>query len=289
LAGVGLGAGKTGDSEYLLFVPKCAIDEFAKTCLDQWDALQPKPESAGKAAKKSDLELPRELKSALEGLFHAGRAADLALFGRMIADRPGDNVVAASQVAHALSTHRVDLEFDFYTAVDDLQSEGETGAGMMGTVEYNAACFYRYSNLDLAQLLRNLDGNAVLAGNAVEAFLRASIEAIPTGKQNSMAAQNPPSLVLAVVRDKGFWSLANAFLKPVRAGDSEDLMAASIGALGIYWKRLTEMYGEPKGGWLGAATLHPEAVRELGTDVSVCPVEALLGETVQRCTNAFTA
>jgi CRISPR system Cascade subunit CasC len=113
LAAVGLGAGKNGDSEYLLFVPKSAIDEFARTCLDQWDALQSKPANGGKTGKKADPEMPREVTAALERLFAAGRAADLALFGRMIADRPGDNVVAASQVAHALSTHRVDLDSIF--------------------------------------------------------------------------------------------------------------------------------------------------------------------------------
>ena len=98
------------------------------------------------------------MKTSLEGIFRAGQTADLALFGRMIADRPQDNVVAATQVAHALSTHKVDLEFDFYTAVDDLQPEGETGAGMMGTVEYNAACFSATPISTSRQLRKNLDG-----------------------------------------------------------------------------------------------------------------------------------
>ena len=79
---------------------------------------------------------------------NGGKAADLALFGRMLADLPGKNVDAACQVAHAISTHKVGVEFDFYTAVDDLQPEAETGAGMMGTVEFNSACFYRYANID---------------------------------------------------------------------------------------------------------------------------------------------
>jgi CRISPR system Cascade subunit CasC len=288
LAAVGLGAGKSGDSEYLLFVPKSALDQFAKTCLEHWEALQPKPGSGGKkAAKNTDVELPKEVKTSLDGLFLAGQAADLALFGRMIADRPNDNVVAATQVAHALSTHRVDLEFDFYTAVDDLQPEGETGAGMMGTVEYNAACFYRYANIDLGQLRKNLDGNPALASEAVEAFLKASIEAVPTGKQNSMAAQNPPSLVFVVLRDSGLWSLANAFLKPVRATRGDDLMAASIAALGDYWDKLTAMYGEPDGAWLGVATLHPDSLGDFGGNVSVQTATALVQAVVQRCSNAL--
>jgi CRISPR system Cascade subunit CasC len=290
LSAVGLGAGKSGDSEYLLFVPKSALDQFAAACLAHADALQPKAENSGKKAlKKGETELPKELKQQLEQLFRCGNAADLALFGRMIADRPNDNVIAACQVAHALSTHKVDLEFDFYTAVDDLQPEGETGAGMMGTIEYNAACFYRYANLDLGQLKKNLDGNGALARDAVEAFIKASITAIPTGKQNGMAAQNPPSFVLAVVRDSGFWSLANAFLKPVRATNGEDLMTASILALADYWGRLTAMYGPPEGSWLGIATMHPESLGQLAAPAGVVPFPALADDAVEHCARALEA
>jgi CRISPR system Cascade subunit CasC len=157
--------------------------------------------------------MPEEIKKELNRLLNGGMAVDLALFGRMLADLPNKNIDAACQVAHALSTNKVSMEFDFFTAVDDLSPEEETGAGMMGTVEFNSACFYRYANIDLKQLTGNLAGDSELAQKAVEAFLRAAVATIPTGKQNSMAAQNPPSLVFAVVRDKGLWSLANAFVK----------------------------------------------------------------------------
>src|SRR5690606_30773078 len=149
-----------------------------------------------------------------------GRAVDLALFGRMLADLPDRNVDAACQVAHAISTHRVSAEFDYYTAVDDLKPDDTSGADMIGTVEFNSACYYRYANIDLRQLVKNLKGeaeevDAELAEAAVRAFLIASRDAIPTGKQNSFAARNAPSFFLAVVRDRGAWSLANAFVAPV--------------------------------------------------------------------------
>jgi CRISPR system Cascade subunit CasC len=284
LAAIGLGASKSGDSEYLLFVPRTVLDRFAKTCLDHWDALQ--PGNGKKASKKGEAEIPKEVKESLEDLFHAGEAADLALFGRMIADRPKDSVVAAAQVAHALSTHKADLEFDFYTAVDDLQDKGDAGAGMMGTVEYNAACFYRYANIDLGQLLNNLEGDTALASAAIEAFLKASIEAVPSGKQNSMAAQNPPSLVVVVVRNSGFWSLANAFLRPVRASVNDDLMSASIKSLGDYWKKLTTMYGDPTGAWLGVATLHPDALNGSFGETKPAPVMDLVKAA---CAKVFPA
>ena len=157
---------------------------------------------------------------------------------------------------------------------------------MMGTVEYNAACFYRYANIDLGQLFKNLDRDAPLASEAIEAFLKASVEAVPTGKQNSMAAQNPPSLVFVVLRESGFWSLANAFLKPVRATGGDDLMTSSIGALASYWDKLTAMYGEPDGRWLGVATTHPDSLGSLsGQDKKTVP--ALIQAAVEHCSKAL--
>lgn len=143
------------------------------------------------------------------------------------------------------------MEFDFYTAVDDLKPEDTAGADMLGTVEFNSACFYRYANVDLEQLKSNL-GSQDLARETVEAFVRASVAAIPTGKQNSMAAQNPPSLVFAVARSRGLWSLANAFLSPVQPDRGGDLMQNSIRRLDSYWGRLSRMYGDGgvTGQWL---------------------------------------
>jgi CRISPR system Cascade subunit CasC len=152
---------------------------------------------------------------------------------------------AACQVAHALSTHRANMEFDFYTAVDDLQSREETGAGMMGVVGFNAATFYRYARIDFDQLVQNLGGDLDLARKTVEGFLRAAAHAVPTGKQNSFAAQNPPSFLMAVTRDDGLsWSMSNAFEKPVYAHGEQSLLEASVQALDGYWQHLTEFYGE---------------------------------------------
>ena len=66
---------------------------------------------------------------------------------------------------------------------------------------------------------------------------------MPTGKQNSFAAQNPPSLALAVVRSDGMaWSLANAFETPVKPDRDGGYIAPSVQALDIYWGRLTQVY-----------------------------------------------
>ncbi len=171
-------------------------------------------------------------------------APDIALYGRMLADDPKTNIDAASQVAHALSTHRMNMEIDFFTAVDDLQPAEETGAAMIGVTGFNSACFYRYARIDWKQLVKNLDGDGELARRTVAAFFTAALRAIPTGKQNSFAAQNPPSFALAVTRTDGAsWNLVNAFEKPVRPDREGGYVAPSVSALDAYWERLGRYYG----------------------------------------------
>ncbi|MBX5446266.1 type I-E CRISPR-associated protein Cas7/Cse4/CasC [Sphaerobacter sp.] len=278
---------KEGDTEkktqYLLFLGQREINALADVCLAHWDTLvdvAPNADAASerdakKAKKANKAALPKQVQLALLDALD-GRSADVALFGRMLADLPEKNIDAASQVAHAISTHRVATEFDFYTAVDDLKPDDTAGADMLGTVEFNSACFYRYSNIDVDQLVDNLGGDVDLARTTVEAFLWASIHAIPTGKQNSMAAQNPPSFVMAVVRDRGLWSLANAFVNPVAPAHDGDLIERSVDALEAYWSNLVRVYGgELRGTW--CVNVNP---RELG------PLEELRVETFEELVDA---
>ncbi len=259
LSGVKLTVKENSKTQYLLFLGKAEIERIVELCQEHYDVLKasgtPTPTAeaqmgkrgSAKDAKKAAKDaVPKELQKAFEGALNGGKAVDLALFGRMLADLPHKNVDAAAQVAHAISTNKTGTEFDFYTAVDDLRPEDTEGADMLGTIEFNSACFYRYANVDFTQLLAkpNLDGDEELARDAVEAFVRAAVLAVPTGKQNSMAAQNPPSFVLAVARKSGLWSLANAFVKPVRPDSKGDLVENSIKELGGYWGQLTRMYGD---------------------------------------------
>jgi CRISPR system Cascade subunit CasC len=222
-------------TEYLLFLGEKEIRAVVDIILSNWEQL---------AAKSPDKKQGEAVGKAVLEALNGGKAVDLALFGRMLADLPGKNVYAACQVAHAISTHKVGVEFDFYTAVDDLQPDAETGAGMMGTIEFNSACFYRYANIDCAQLKKNLGDDKALAQKSVEAFIRASVHAIPTGKQSSFAAQNPPSFVFAVARKSGAWSLTNAFAKPVWVGENGDLIEESTVKLVDYWAKLAKAYGD---------------------------------------------
>ncbi len=259
------GVDDEGQTEYLLFVSRQGLDRLAALCDEHWDTLvkispaKQDEEDEGARSRKSRKKkaadaVPKEVREALGDFLTVGKAADLAMFGRMLADIPERNVDAACQVAHAISTNRVAMEMDFYTAVDDLKTtEEDAGAGMMGVVGYNSSCFYRYAVVDLDQLQANMEGDAELARKAVEAFLRASVQAIPTGKQNTFAAHNPPDFVLAFARTAGQpLSLANAFVEPARPRPGADLVADSVNRLAGYWSEINGVFG--RDGELAAAT-----------------------------------
>jgi CRISPR system Cascade subunit CasC len=179
-------------------------------------------------------------------------AADIALFGRMVATDHSLTVEGAAMFSHALSTHRADNDIDFYTAVDDLQSENPTveeedraGSGMMGTLEFTSAVYYRYVGLNLGLLLDDSHLGALSAEDrqrVVGAFFRASIIAVPGARKNSMNAHTLPGYVLGLVKDKGQpLQLINAFENPVRPKNG--LMEASIAALNTHHEQLKKTWG----------------------------------------------
>lgn len=166
------------------------------------------------------------------------RAADIALFGRMLADNPAFNVEAAAQVAHAFTTHRVSVEDDYYTAVDDLKAanrDADRGAGFIGVQEYGAGVFYLYLCLDASMLRRNLPGDAGLAAKTAETLIEAACTVSPKGKQNSYASRAYASFALAEMGNRTPRTLAAAFLQPVGVGD----MKNNYGSISI--RRLQEL------------------------------------------------
>ncbi len=241
------------DSSVLLYLSASETRAAVQQLLTNWEEILADLKDGKSPA------IDRLTKEMFRALRNRTSAPDIALFGRMLAENPELNIDAACQVAHAISTHRVNMEMDFYTAVDDLLSDEETGAAMMGVIPFNSACFYRYARIEWEQLVQNLGGDAALARRAVEGFLRAAVLAVPTGKQNSFAAQNPPDMVLGVARTDGHaWSLANAFEKPVRPEREGGLVSASIAALDAYWGRLVKTYGG-EGAFPAALVLDEEA------------------------------
>ncbi|MBP2479696.1 CRISPR system Cascade subunit CasC [Crossiella equi] len=237
--GFGVDSAK-GLTEYLLFVSTETIDRLAELCTQNWDSLSAFA-SAKSGAKQAKAKLDKAAQAEVKRVLDASRATDIALFGRMIADNKDLNVDAASQVAHAISTHVAVTEFDYFTAVDDFLPTEESGADMIGTVDFNSACYYRYANINLEQLARNLDNDRDLVRRAAKAWLYAFINAVPGGKQNSTAARTMPDTLLGVARPHGAWNLSNAFLNPVSA---DDLMAESTTRLIDHFTKLRSFYGK---------------------------------------------
>ncbi len=250
LAAMELTVKDDGKSEYLLFLGQREISGIANIINEKWGSIVAakaapvEGKKPGKAKKQAAQNADPELKKALDKVFNGGKAVDVALFGRMLADMPEKNQNAACQVAHAISTHSVEREFDFYTAVDDLKPEDTAGADMMGTVEFNSACFYRYAVVDWEKLVANLQGDTELAGKGLRAFLEGFVVAEPTGKQNTFAAHNPPEFIaVSVRRNTAPRNLANAFETAVFTKKGESLTRKSAEELAKRAKALQSAFG----------------------------------------------
>lgn len=240
-----------GKTEYLLFLGMNEVDGFAQLVNDHWDELESAPSTSGekKSKKEAKAGAPAEVVKKAKALLDGGKAVDVALFGRMLADLPEANQYAACQVAHAISTHRVEREFDYFTAVDDEGTADESGAGMIGQIEFNSATFYRYAVIDAAKLISNLQNDAMLALTGLEAFTKAMARAIPTGKQNTFAAHNVPAFVGVVLRQTAPINLANAFEKPVWPDAKQPLSTLSVKALAEYDDKASTIYGDERDAW----------------------------------------
>ncbi|MCL1136448.1 type I-E CRISPR-associated protein Cas7/Cse4/CasC [Shewanella hafniensis] len=143
-----------------------------------------------------------------------GNTADIALSGRMATSGLMSTIDGAMSIAHAITTHTVDSDIDWFTAVDDLQP---LGSGHLDTQEFSAGVFYRYASLNLAQLQENLGGVDRSKALEVAAHLAHLLATeTPNAKQRTFAAFNPADLVMVNFSDVPI-SLANAFEAPVRA------------------------------------------------------------------------
>ncbi len=180
-------------------------------------------------------------------------AADIALFGRMVANDPSLKVDGASMFAHILSTHKADNEIDFFAAVDDLNKD-ESGAGITSTLEFNSATYYRFAALNLEELAKdNHLGDIVKDGKlersietrkqVVKIFLKATIQAIPRARRTTMNGNTLPAYVLGVVREKGHpIQLVNAFEIPVRPS-SKGFAVESINRMNLEYADIKKTWG----------------------------------------------
>ena len=167
-------------------------------------------------------------------------SVDIALFGRMAASDPTLNCDAAAQIAHAISTHTIQNEYDYFTAVDDLQDDDNAGAGHLGTVEFNSSTLYRYANVNVTELSKTLDGVSD-AADVVKKYVEAFVRSMPTGKENTFANRTFPDAVYVTVRNDQPVNLCGAFERPVRASE-EGYAAESEKRLVEYAKKVYDNF-----------------------------------------------
>jgi CRISPR system Cascade subunit CasC len=209
LAELGIKPGKkAAETAYLLFFGRPQLERLV-------DRIEP---DLSRLISLDDTELAAAVKGVpVKEVLGSGHPIDVALFGRMVADLPALNVDAATQVAHALSTHAAEVEFDYYTAVDDENPKEDTGAGMIGTVEFQSATLYRFATVGLHQLVANLGGDTEAAVEALRVFLTTFTTSMPTGHENSFAHRTTPNLLTVALRGDQPVNLVSAFEQPVRA------------------------------------------------------------------------
>lgn len=153
-----------------------------------------------------------ELRAALE----ESVSPEIALFGRMVADDKNLTVEAASQVAHAISTNSIEREFDYFVAVDDFTKS--SGAGMIGSIEYNSSTLYRYANINVLELLKTLN-NVEETEETIKAFINTFIKSMPSGKANTFANHSIPDLVFVSLRGDRPINYIQAFEEPIKSNN----------------------------------------------------------------------
>jgi len=186
-------------------------------------------------------EVLKEHNMALKGGFKHVDGLDIALFGRMAAQAPILNVEASASFSHAISTHRIANEIDFFTALDDYRSEEnvETGSSHMGSLEFNSATYYRYISLDLGQLVQSL-GDDTEIDTAVSAFIKALYVAVPSARQTTQSGSNLWDYARVYVR-KG-QRIQASFDEPVKA-KGEGYLKPSIEALSSFLEKKEQLSG----------------------------------------------
>jgi CRISPR system Cascade subunit CasC len=193
-------------SQYLLFMGNRQYDHLADVAIEALKSTDP-------------VKSIKSAKNHIKQIVKNERSIDVALFGRMVAGEPDLKVDAAAQVAHAISVQAIDSESDFFTAVDDVKQDngdeaGDSGAAMLGQIEFNAATFYRYANVD-ANRLNDTLGDTNATAKAVAAFVKAFVTSMPQGKINTFAQGTLPDVIVVNVRDTQAVNLVGAFERPV--------------------------------------------------------------------------
>jgi CRISPR system Cascade subunit CasC len=249
------------EAKYLVFLSARQLDGLARLAV-------------GGAADIAGFWKEKKNKEKVKEIADGRHSVDIALFGRMVADAADFNVDAAVQVAHAISVHRVDNESDYYTAVDDENTEEETGAGMIGTVDFNSATLYRYAALGVHQLAANLgqglredEPRTEPVRRAVEAFVHSFVASLPTGKINTFGHHTLPDAVIVKLRTTRPISFVAAFEDPV-SGYQGGHVREACDRLAAYIPDIERAYGDAASTLTWVLRVGPNSLKlaDIGTE-----------------------
>ncbi|CAL9427380.1 CRISPR system Cascade subunit CasC [Streptomyces sp. enrichment culture] len=269
----------------LVYLPSESIEELADLAAGHPDKIKKKIEKSTDTSRLPTVDV--------QAIIRRGNAV-IHTFGRMLTEIDDAGVDGAVQVAHAFTTHRSDVQVDYFTAVDDLTSEwGETGSGHLNEAEFSAGTFYRFATIDLRELVANMSSTgdsedprdvAEDARNITGAFLSSFIRSLPQAKKNSTAPHTAPDLVHVSVRSDRPLSFAAAFETPVRFAQGGGHSAASRDQLVEYARTATTLMGKDRvlaAHWagtgrdvegLGARVDSFDALVEAGVEAAFAPL-----------------
>ena len=218
-------------TDTLLFLSPKEIDILA-------EAFAKESFNPDKVIKQTDAKKQaKELAALIGNVNEAVDALDIVLFGRMVAQAAELNVEAACSFSHAISTHKVSSEVEFFTAIDD--ESKEQGSAHMGSLEFSSATYYRYISLNLGQLAQTLAGQNM--PEAIEAFTSALYSAVPEARQTTMSGASRWDYAKVFVR-KG-QRLQAHFETPVKKENGGGFLQPSITALNDYLKQMKHQDG----------------------------------------------
>lgn len=215
-------------------------------------------------------------KDAKEALKWKEHSVELALFGRMVADDPSMNADASAQVAHSISVHKVENEYDFFTAVDDVKDRNkdaeDAGAGMLGTIEFNSSTMYRYATILADLLYDELANDLDMTAKAVSEFARGFITSMPTGKQNTFANQTPAHAALITIREDQPLNFVGAFESSIQPASDSSIAHIATQRLGNYANEVYSAFARPpvKSYILSLADVADEFLGQKNCDGSHC-------------------
>ena len=214
------------------------IEYLAKKAVEVAEGCGNDPKAADKAAAEWAKSAKGNMKALRESCKLPGGLA-AALFGRMVTSDTEANIDAAVHVAHAFTIHGEESESDYFTVFDDLKRvDDDAGAGHIGETEITAGLFYGYVVLDRGTLLRNLGGDADMAGEVTERFVHLVATVSPGAKLGSTAPYGYASWMFLEAGDRQPRSLAEAFRTPCKPS-----IEAAEDAVREHLRRLDDVYG----------------------------------------------